>query len=167
MKPLPHLPVGNLLAVAFLCFGMALPLSASPSPAKESPAGPPAALSPVPTNTAPAQPEIPKSVFLIPTSPLEGKDPFFPRSVRLFASSGAQTNLQPTAHYLELRLNGISGPLSRRLAIINNQTFAVNEEGEVPTNSGRARIRCLQIKDDSVVVQVGGKLRTLQLRHGL
>jgi hypothetical protein len=87
--------------------------------------------------------------------------------MRLFASSSAQTNVQPTANYVELRLNGLSGSLAHRLAIINNQTFAVNEEGEVPTNSGRARIRCLQIKDDSVVIQVGGKLCTLQLRPGL
>ncbi len=162
MKPLFPMSVRNLLVLPVICFGMALAASAAQSPAKG-----PAAASPAVANTAPVQPEIPKSVFRIPATPLEGKDPFFPRSMRLFAPSGVQTNLQPTAHYVELRLNGVSGPLARRLAIINNQTFEVNEEGEVPTNSGRARIRCLEIKDDSVLVQVGGKLRTLQLRSGL
>jgi hypothetical protein len=63
-----------------------------------------------------------------------------------------------------LHLNGISGTVDRRLAIINNQTFQTNEEGEVPTNPGRARIRCVEIRADSVLVQVGGEQRVLRLR---
>ena len=35
------------------------------------------------TNAAPAALELPKSVFIIPTTSAEGKDPFFPLSTRL------------------------------------------------------------------------------------
>lgn len=123
---------------------------------------------PVPTNAAPVQVEIPKSVFLVPTKPQEGKDPFFPRSTRLFASEIVKTNQQQPVvnRTVDLRLNGISGTADHRLAIINNQTFAANEEGEVPTRPGRARVRCLEIKDDCVLILVGGEQRTLRLRPG-
>ena len=122
--------------------------------------------SPASTNAAPAQAEIPKSVFIIPTTPQEGKDPFFPQSKRLFASAVVRTNLPPSVPGAGLYLNGISGSPERRLAIVNNQTFAANEEGDVPTNRGRAHIRCLEVKADSVVIQVGGEKRELHLRPG-
>ena len=163
MKPRSHLPIEKLpaFAAAFLSLAFA-------SLAAQTHTNAPATASPAATNAAPAQPEIPKSVFIIPATPQEGKDPFFPRSMRLFASTVVKTNLQPTAVPIpvELHLNGISGTADRRLAIINNHTFETNEEGEVPTNPGRARIRCLEIKADSVLIQVGGEQRVLRLRPG-
>jgi hypothetical protein len=158
MKPHSHLPIEKLLAFAATFFSLAFASLAAQAPAKALPA---------PTNAAPAQPEIPKSVFIIPTKPQEGKDPFFPRSVRLFSSVLVKTNIQPITHPVELHLNGISGTAERPLAIINNQTFETNEEGEIPTHPGRARIRCLEIKPDSVLIQVGGEQRMLHLRAGL
>jgi hypothetical protein len=179
MKPRPPRLFQKLLAfvVAFLSLALAslatqtrtnAPATVAPSSATAKGA---AATSPVPTNAAPVQAEIPKSVFLIPARPQDGKDPFFPRSMRLFASTSVvvKTNPLPTAApapAVELRLNGISGAADHPLAIINNQTFETNEEGEVPTNPGRARIRCLEIKPDSVLVQVGGEQRLLHLRPG-
>jgi hypothetical protein len=127
---------------------------------------PPASASPAPTNAAPALPEIPQSVFIIPASPQEGKDPFFPLSRRLYASVVVRTNVQPSVVSVELHLNGISGTADHRLAIINNRTFEANEEGAVPTASGPARIRCLEIKADSVLIQIGGEQRILRLRSG-
>jgi hypothetical protein len=163
MKPRSHRPIEKLLAfaVAFLSLAFA-------SLATQTRTNAPAVVSLAATNAAPAQAEIPKSVFLIPATPQEGKDPFFPRSMRLFASVVVMSNVQPlvTPPAVELRLNGFSGTASRRLAIINNQTFETNEEGEVPTNPGRARIRCLEIKADSVLVQVGGEQRVLRMRPG-
>lgn len=163
MKPRSHRPIEKLLAfaVAFLSLAFA-------SLATQTRTNAPATVSLAATNAAPVQAEIPKSVFLIPATPQEGKDPFFPRSMRLFASVVVKTNVQPlaTPRSVELRLNGISGTADRRLAIINNQTFETNEEGEVPTNPGRARIRCLEIKADSVLVQVGAEQRVLRLRPG-
>jgi hypothetical protein len=163
MKPRSHRPIEKLLAfaVAFLSLAFA-------SLATQTRTNAPATVSLAATNAAPVQAEIPKSVFLIPATPQEGKDPFFPRSMRLFASVVVMSNVQPlvTPPAVELRLNGISGTADRRLAIINNQTFETNEEGEVPTNPGRARIRCLEIKTDSAVVQIGSEQRVLRLRPG-
>jgi len=150
-----------------LVFAAALLSLAFASLATQTRPNAPAKTSPPVTNSVPAELQIPKSVFLIPATPQEGKDPFFPRSMRLFASGVVvKTNVQPAAPSIELRLNGISGTADHHLAIINNQTFEANEEGEVPTNSGHAHIRCLEIKADSVLVQVGGEQRALHLRPG-
>jgi hypothetical protein len=161
MKPRSHWPIEKLLAFVAAYLSLAFACHASQArtnaPAKGSPAA---------TNAAPVQVEIPKSVFVIPTSPQEGKDPFFPRSTRLFPSGVVETNVPLATPSVELRLNGISGTADRRLAIINNRTFETNEEAEVHTNQGRARIRCLEIKADSVRVQVGGEQRVLHFRPG-
>jgi hypothetical protein len=122
------------------------------------------------TNAAPAALELPKSVFIIPTTYAEGKDPFFPLSTRLNPpapppDTTKATHIPPNI-VVQLDLKGISGALNRRLAIINNQTFGVGEEGEVAVNSGRVRIVCKEIKDNSVVVLVNGQERTLRLRPG-
>jgi hypothetical protein len=123
------------------------------------------------TNAAPAELELPKSVFIIPTNSAEGKDPFFPLSTRLTPPppvvTPTTTNIAPAVVQLvQLDLKGISGALNHRLAIINNQTFEVGEEGEVAVNPGRVRVVCKEIKDDSVVVLVNGQERTLHLRPG-
>ena len=165
MKPRSHRPIEKLLAFAAAFLSLAFACLAT-----QTRTNAPAKVSLAATNAPPIQAEIPKSVFLIPTTPQEGKDPFFPRSMRLFASAVVKTNVQPLATIpppVELRLNGISGTADRRLAIINNQTFETNEEGEVPTNPGRARIRCMEIKADSVVVQVGTEQRVLRLRPSI
>jgi hypothetical protein len=122
------------------------------------------------TNAAPAELELPKSVFIIPTTFAEGKDPFFPLSTRLNPPPPppvTPTNVAPAVvQFVQLDLKGISGAVNRRLAIINNQTFGVGEEGEVTVNSGRVRVVCKEIKDDSVLVLVNGQERTLRLRPG-
>ena len=119
------------------------------------------------TNSVLLEPEVPKSVFLIPTAPQQGRDPFYPNSTRLFASVVVTPAMQPVVIQVELRLKALSGAPNHRLAIINNHTFEPGEEGEVVTNAGRARVRCLQINEDSVVVQVGGEQRILRLRPGI
>jgi len=120
------------------------------------------------TNAAPAELEPPKSVFVIPATSEEGKDPFFPLSTRLRPAppvvTPATTNVAPAV--VQLDLKGISGAVDRRFAIINNRTFEVGEEGEVAVNSGRVRVVCKEIKDDSVRVLVNGQERTLRLRPG-
>lgn len=155
LRPKPLLLAALLLWLAFPSLAAQTKTNSPPSPAS------------APTNALPAQLEIPKSVFLIPTTPQQGKDPFFPRSMRLFTSVVVSTNLQPTPVVtVELKLNGISGISPRRLAIINNRTFEANEEGVVSTASGPVRIRCLEIRADSVLVQIGGEQRILRLRPG-
>jgi hypothetical protein len=164
MKPRSHPPFAKPLALA-----ATLLAAAFASLAAQTHTNAPAASSPAPTNAPPSLPAIPQSVFIIPATPQEGKDPFFPLSMRPFTTTVVRTNLQPTvavAVTVDLKLNGISGTAARRLAIINNRTFEANEEGVVSTTSGPVRIRCLEIKDDSVLVQVGGEQRVLRLRPG-
>jgi hypothetical protein len=107
-----------------------------------------------------------KSVFLMPTAPREGKDPFFPRSTRPYTTKVISTNNTPAPIIADFRLDGFSGPPEHRLAMINYKTFEVGEEAEVNTNAGRMRVRCLEIGTDSVVIQVGGERRVLRMRGG-
>jgi len=161
MKPRSLLPCAKLLALAAALLGVAFA-----SFAAQTHTNAPAGSSLAHTNALAALPEIPQSVFIIPTTPQEGKDPFFPRSTRLYTSVVVKSNLQPVAVSVELKLNGISGTIDHRLAIINNRTFGVNEEAVVPTSAGLARVRCLEIKPDSVLIQIGGEQRVLRLRTG-
>jgi len=64
-----------------------------------------------------------------------------------------------------LKLRSISGPAAKRLAMINNQTFAVNEQGKVRVGDSNVLVRCVEILDASVVIQVEGssERRVLQL----
>jgi hypothetical protein len=117
--------------------------------------------------SAPAEVAMAKSVFIMPTAPREGKDPFFPRSTRPYTTRVISTNTAPVAIIADFRLDGISGPPEHRLAIINYKTFEVGEKADVNTNAGRMNVHCLEIGADSVVIIVGGtERRVLRLRGG-
>jgi len=118
-------------------------------------------------STNAAELEIPKSSFVVPNIPKDGKDPFFPRSTRVYGAGPVATTNVPTVVVADIHLNGISGSADHRLAIINNRTFESGEEAEVSTTSGRVRIRCLEIQAEAVVIQAGGERRVLRLRSGL
>lgn len=64
-------------------------------------------------------------------------------------------------------LMGVSGTPQKRLAIINGHTFAKGEEQEVPSANGRIRVHCLDIKEDSVIIDVNGERQELRMRQGL
>jgi len=160
-------------SAAFLSAVLVCVLLASAAARDQALAPPPRGPANPVSNTNHAEFAAPQSVFDIPKAPVEGKDPFFPDSMRLFASQvpvQASTNRfqapAPAPAVVELRLQGISGPPERRLAIINTRTFAAGEEEEVPTNAGRTRIRCVEIGADSVVVLVGQQRRELRPRAG-
>jgi hypothetical protein len=111
------------------------------------------------TNTPVLSNSIPASIFdgNLPN----GRDPFFPRSGRraLEVTAADTSAADPTS----LTLQGLSHATKRPLATINNQTFQAGEEGEVITPTGRLRIRCEEVKTDSVVISIGGSQR-LELR---
>lgn len=117
---------------------------------------------------------IPQSIFVMPTSPQEGRDPFFPRSNRPYMSAAVlHTNVAPVVGSApaptpaDLHLKGVSGTAARPLAIINNRTFAVGEQGDVPTPTGRLRIRVVEIRRDGhVVVQTSSDIVVLSLPAG-
>lgn len=117
-------------------------------------AAPPA----VPPSPVPQQ--VPRSVFNIPANPKEGRDPFFPTSMRPFQAPDVPGNhAQPDISALVLQ--GILGAPPHQLATINNVTFGVGEDGEVRTSQGRISIRLVEINGNSVVIEANGQEHTL------
>lgn len=161
--PPNHLPWrlgAACLGLAFMVPAMAAPQTTN-APARK-------AETPVATSALPAQPPIPQSIFVVPRSPDEGRDPFFPESTRNYSSSAPAAKAAPTpaVRISELRLKGIFGQVDSRLAIINDKTLAAGEEADVLCLGGRVRIRCLEIHEDFVVIQSGDDRRELHLRSG-
>ena len=139
-----------------------LSMAVSAQSAQQKPAAPP------PPAPEPVQIQ---AVFINPKARPEGVDPFFPKSERPYIEfrPPATPTKQPISMTADLKLSGISGSLDHRLAIINNKTFEIGEEGDVASGSDRVRIRLLEIKSDSVIVQfvAGGLRREIHLRRGL
>jgi hypothetical protein len=105
---------------------------------------------------------IPQSVFVPRSSSGVGKDPFFPNLAdRSSAKNGDNKNASkiPTAN---LTLQGISGSAASRLAVISGRTFAVGEVGDIPQAGGLVSVRCLEITEDSVTIEVGGERQELR-----
>jgi hypothetical protein len=107
----------------------------------------------------------PVSVFTLPRSLNDGRDPFFPNSTRVVAANRPIEKKAPGPATLELK--GISGTSDQPLAIINNRTLAVGEEQDVNTAEGRVRVLCLAIEGTKVRVKVQGETRELMLRKGI
>jgi hypothetical protein len=150
-----HLPHALTLALAAMAVNFTFPSRAAQTPLS--------------TNARPPTCEAPKSVFVDPATPLDGKDPFFPQSTRHRPPPPVSTPVatKPAPPPIDLELKGISGTPERRLAIINNATFETGEQAEVVTSQGRVRITCKEIKADSVEVVVNGQARVLNLRSKL
>ena len=114
--------------------------------------------------TPPAKTPVPdavtRSVFMIPTNPREGRDPFFPTSSRPYES--AQAGQPHVGDISSLVLKGVSGPPDHRLAIINNHTFGIGDSQDIVTAQGRIHVRCVEIKDDSVVIESAGQSHELK-----
>lgn len=101
-----------------------------------------------------------RSVFVMPNSPKEGRDPFFPDATSLYQTV-AQTPERPHTNLADsLKLVGILGS---SFANINGVTFAIGETAEVKTSAGPVSVRLLQIKtqDESVVIEANGQRREL------
>jgi hypothetical protein len=145
-------------------------LAAPAAQLETNPAPAAANVGPVATNATVAEIPFIQSVFVMPSKPDEGKDPFFPRSMRPYGSVPVlKTNQPVVVVQIDLQLKAISGPPEHHLAMVNNRTFDTGEEGEVTTAAGRVRIRCVEIRPDSVLVQIlsSGEQRVLHLRAGL
>jgi hypothetical protein len=106
------------------------------------------------------------SVFILPHGPTEGRDPFYPKSTRPYTSGAPVivSNAAPVIASAELKLKALSGANDRRLALVNNHTFEAGEEAEVSTSAGRMRVRCIEIRPDSVLMQIGPERRELRLK---
>jgi thioredoxin-related protein len=73
----------------------------------------------------------------------------------------------PPKRYDELKLTGLSGAGARRLAIVNNQTFASGEAARVKLQGGEVKVVCKEIRDNSVIVQVEGASEAKELFLGM
>jgi hypothetical protein len=139
-----------------LCFCAAVAAQAASSKA------PATGRSAVPTFTPV---EIPQSVFVVPASTKDGRNPFFPQSVTAAPVSKPKEGV--TIDLSGFVLNGITSP-PKRTAMINGRTFEPGEEGEVKLPSGaKVMIKCEEIKSESTIIAVNGLRRELHLRFGL
>jgi hypothetical protein len=130
-------------------------------------ANPPAAPAPASTNGTPAgalAAPVPQSIFVIPASPKDGCNPFFPRSSLNAPAAKPKARVVDTSAMV---LNGLTSP-PRASAIINGRTFEPGESGEIRLPTGaKVQIQCLEIKADGVVVMVGSQRCELHLRRAL
>jgi len=119
-----------------------------------------------------SEPVVPKSVFM--SSPESGKDPFFPNSTRRLHTLARVVSTtdapQKSAVWGQLILKGISGTKAQPLALINGSTFAKGEVADIKCASRQViRIRCLAVRENSVLVELDGtsETRELKLREGI
>jgi hypothetical protein len=159
MKQFTRFTVASAAALAFISFNT-LPGNAEPAKGHDA-AAPAAAAS---TNSAA---EIPLSVFVVPTSPTEGKNPFYPRST-MGMELPKVPKIAPVMDTSALVLNGITSK-PKPSVMINSRTFEPGEEGEVKLPAGgKMLVRVEEIHEDGVVVLVNGNLRReLHLRNGI
>ena len=132
----------NKIQLMLLTAVMALPVAGQADPAKA------AAAKPVPK----------RSVFVMPTNPKEGRDPFYPNSTRVYEAAVS------TSHVVEmttLAVKGYSVVGGVPCVIINNHSFMAGDEGDVLTPGGRVHVRCLQIKPTVAIVEVNGQRHDL------
>src|SRR6185312_15195472 len=106
-----------------------------------------------PSTPVAAKLELPKSVFVMPTSAKEGRAPFFPNSQRPYFSAPSK-NVSVTS-LTELTVKSILPSGNRVFAIINNHTFAPGDDGVVSTRDGRRlTIHCVDINAQAGTVTV-------------
>jgi hypothetical protein len=98
-----------------------------------------------------------RSVFIIPAKPQEGRDPFFPDSMRLYKTV---TPTQATI-IANLSVKGFSGTPGNWTVIINNHSFGVGDEGDVIDGTGRVHVHCLEIAPGRVIIEANGQRREL------
>jgi hypothetical protein len=113
-----------------------------------------------PTNRPPAEVTIPKSIFV--TNDVAGKDPFFPNSTRTRLRAGSESGQGEKkpgpVDSSALRLRGITTDSSgQRIALINTRTFAKGEVQELNVEGTKIRLRCVEIREKSVVVAIEGQ----------
>ena len=160
-RPGPTRRGADLFLLAPLLLSLCAALAAPAAPAAGSPAPAPG----VSTNAGPAAAlaaPVPQSVFIVPTSPKQGRNPFFPRST--FNTPAAQPKPE-VVDTSQVVLNGLTSP-PRATAMINGRTFETGESGEIRLRNGaRVLVRCLEIRADAVVAVIGAQRCELRLRH--
>lgn len=137
------------------CAAVALSLLAAPAVL----AAPTPVVTPVPPRAEDTAPT--KSVFIDRAN--FGRDPFFPTSTRRGQVIETNSVVEPVANFGNLMLKGISGTVEKRLAIINNKTFEAGEEAELRINGQPVKVKCVEIREKSVIVSINGISKELSL----
>jgi hypothetical protein len=110
------------------------------------------------TNAAPAAiapaPVLVKSEFN--AEPSAGKDPFFPKSSRRAVVARPNSDIEPVAPVGHLVVKGVTLSRTQRTAIINDLTFAEDEERLLRVNDHSLKVRCQEVREHSVRVTVNG-----------
>jgi hypothetical protein len=137
------------LLVALVSTGGCGPKAAPPAPPKPKVEAAKTAPAPVQTNLSREY----VSVFE-DLPPSVGKDPFFPNSHRRDPVPVAASDVHEEPVFV---LKGILRTRTLSQAVINNQVLETGEEEPVRVPSGHVRVRCLQIGNDYVLIQVEGE----------
>ena len=133
-----------------------LSLNAVSAPANTQPTNAPAA----------AEAPLPKSVFDFDSK--SGKDPFFPKSTRRVPTQpSAPRDTTPEVPDGVFQLQGVSIANGHKLAIINKRTLAEGEEMDVKMKAGVMRLKCVEIRERSVIISIRGTTQEIFLRPGL
>lgn len=101
-----------------------------------------------------------RSIFILPTNPTEGRDPFFPNSMRPYEAFISKRQVELSS----IEVKGFSEINGHRYVIINNHTFGEGDEADVLTPEGRVHVHCLAITPDSVLVEAGGVRHLLKFQ---
>jgi len=75
--------------------------------------------------------------------------------------AGGQPSVPADAHNIVLK--GISGTAAHRLAMINDQTLEKGETAKISVGGQKVNITCLDIKDRSAVIRVGGTAKPMEI----
>ncbi len=154
----PKVALGALFALAAT---MTL-ATTTPAPRKAAAATPRVAPAAAPLPTV----AIPTSLFQVPTSPKDGRNPFFPLSTMGMPQNTTTTTTKPSPGIEPsvFVLNGITSP-PKPTAMINSRTFEGGEEAELKLADGKkVLVKCLEIRNDSAVILVNGQTYVLRLR---
>jgi hypothetical protein len=110
--------------------------------------------------------EVPESVFVRDLQ--NGADPFFPQSERMkpkVEEKEKPSEPEPPANPVDfLTLNGVAG----RVAILNNKIIEAGDEVRITytdssQQSHQVTVRCLEVRDRSVLISVAGRPKTQEL----
>jgi hypothetical protein len=106
----------------------------------------------------------PRSVFVI--DPQVGRDPFFPKSTRqgrITVRTNEVVTVAPSQFPDEIRCQGFSNQREKRLAIVNGKTVEKGEKIELNIRGGRVTVRCVDMTEKTVLLEVNGITKELSL----
>lgn len=105
--------------------------------------------------------DVSKTETVVPRSYFDyrgGKDPFFPnRQVT------GEALPQPPTPAEAIVFRGVTGRSDRRVALINTRTFTKGEVGEIKVGTNSFKIRVIDIKDKSVIIEREGQVGASEL----